>query len=168
MVRIVSPFGNLSNMSENNNISWDTYFFRLAELVATKSKDPSTKVGVVVVGPDHEIRSTGFNGFPRGVDETDPKRWERPTKYLFVEHAERNAIYNAARMGLSLKGCTMYMNFHPIPCIDCAKGVVQSGIKEVRGRFVDFSTNNDWHFEESIIVLDEGGVRVVYVDIEKN
>ena len=74
---------------------WHNRFMDVAKLVATWSKDTSTKVGAVVVGPDKEIRSTGYNGLVRGVDDNIPERMERPTKYDFFEHAERNAVYNA-------------------------------------------------------------------------
>lgn len=116
---------------------WDDYFLNIANVVRTKSKDASTQVGVVIVGLDKQIVSTGFNGFPRGIDETDPARWERPIKYEFVEHAERNAIYNAARTGVSLIGCTLYLiGMGPpcTPCTECAKAVIQSGIVRVVGK----------------------------------
>ena len=80
----------------------------------------------MVVGPHQEIRATGFNGFPRGVDDTVEERHERPAKYVWTEHAERNAIYNAARSGTSLDGCTLYVNLHP--CADCARAIIQTGI----------------------------------------
>lgn len=125
---------------------WDTYLISIAMAVAAKSKDPSTKVGAVIVGEHHNILSTGFNGFPRGVRETvkhtdgevseytlDAERWERPAKYLRVEHAERNAIFNAARHGVRLEGASMYMNWEPCPCTDCARAIIQSGIVEVVG-----------------------------------
>jgi dCMP deaminase len=107
----------------------DNYFMSLAVTVSAASKDRSTKVGCVVVGPDNEIRSTGFNGFPRGVNDNAPERHERPAKYLWTEHAERNAIYNAARMGTALKHCRLYCTF--APCMDCARAIVQAGICEV-------------------------------------
>ena len=81
---------------------WDIRFMNLAKMIATWSKDTSTKVGCVIIGPDKEIRSTGYNGFPRGVDDTIAKRKERPAKYKFTEHAERNAIYNASLFGASV------------------------------------------------------------------
>ncbi len=108
---------------------WNERFMQLAKLISTWSKDESTKVGCVVVGPDKEIRSTGYNGFPRGVDDTVKKRKLRPTKYQFTEHAERNAIYNAVLYGASFKGCVMYVTFPP--CVDCARAIIQSGIHEV-------------------------------------
>lgn len=110
-------------------MNWDEYFLRLAETVALKSKDRSSKIGAVIVGPDHEIRSTGYNGFPRGMDDSDPPRQERPLKYKFFEHAERNAIYNAARFGASIEGCIMYCPWPP--CTDCARAIIQSGIKRL-------------------------------------
>jgi dCMP deaminase len=114
--------------------SWDKYFIELATLISTKSKDSSTKVGVVIVGEDNEILSTGFNGFPRSVDEVNyPERWERPDKYMWIVHAEANAVANAARIGVSLKGSRMYMNYRPCPCSACASLIIQAGVKEIIG-----------------------------------
>lgn len=98
----------------------------LAMQIAQWSKDRSTRVGCVIVGPDNEIRSTGYNGFPRGVDDELDERHARPLKYKWTEHAERNAIYNAARVGMPLNGCRMYVPW--FPCMDCARAIVQSGI----------------------------------------
>lgn len=108
----------------------DKYFIKLCKDVASASKDPSTKVGAVIVGPDDEIRSTGWNGFARKVTDS-PERWnDRPTKYKYVVHAERNAIYNAARVGTPVKGCTIYVR--PLyVCNICADAIIQSGIIEV-------------------------------------
>lgn len=108
---------------------WHKRFMEMAQLVKTWSKDPSTKVGAVVVGPDREIRSTGYNGIVRGVNDDLPERLERPTKYDFFEHAERNAVYNACLIGASLKGCVIYVT--SMPCPDCARAIIQSGIKMV-------------------------------------
>lgn len=109
---------------------WDARFVEMAELIATWSKD-TTKVGCVIVGPDREVRSVGYNGFPRSVNETEEKI-TRPEKYLWAEHAERNAIYNAARVGIPLKGCTLYCSW--TPCMDCGRAIIQSGISCVVGR----------------------------------
>ncbi len=81
--------------------SWDAYYLRICRHVASRSKDPNTQIGCVIVGPAHEIRSTGYNSFPRGIRDDVPERLGRPAKYLWMEHAERNAIYNAARAGTS-------------------------------------------------------------------
>ena len=117
-------------------MTWDEYMLEIADAVRAKSKDKNTKVGAVIVGPDNQIVSTGFNGFPRGIDENISYRWTKPIKYSYVEHAERNAIYNAARHGIALRGCTMYLiGFGPpnVPCVDCARAVIQSGITRVVG-----------------------------------
>jgi dCMP deaminase len=106
-------------------LSWDAYFMAMLPQVAERSHD-TTKTSCIIIGPDHEIRSTGYNGLPRGVHEDKPERLERPEKYFWMEHAERNAIYNAARVGTPLAGCTIYLNWYP--CMDCARAVIQSGI----------------------------------------
>ena len=152
-------------MSEKN---WAAHHVEMAELVATKSKDKSTKVGAVIVGPDQEVRSTGFNGFPRGVDDEVEDRHGRPDKYLWTEHAERNAIFNAARVGIPLLGSTMVLNFCPWPCAPCARGVIQSGIAEVIGyRESPFPGKGDqWDHELAIAkeMLEEAGVKITYIE----
>lgn len=117
-------------------INWDQYFMSMSYFISMKSKDPSTKIGAVIVGPDQEVRSTGYNGLPRGVDDNVPERDIRPTKYFYYEHAERNAILNAARMGISTDGCTMYTP--GLPCADCCRAIIQCGIKKVV---------IDWHWD---------------------
>ena len=111
-------------------MNWDEYFYKLAELTALKSKDQHTKIGAVIVGPNNEIRSTGYNSFPRGLIDTLQSRQERPEKYFWFEHAERNAIYNSARVGTPTDGCRMFVSCG-IPCADCARAVIQAGIVEV-------------------------------------
>ena len=112
-------------------MNWDSYFFKMTELVASKSKDRSTKVGTVIVGPSNELRSTGYNGFARGVNDDIDERHSRENnaKYLWTEHAERNAIFNAAKVGIPLEGCKIYVNL--FPCSRCARAIIQSGIIEV-------------------------------------
>lgn len=109
---------------------WDVYFMRMAEHAASLSKDESTRVGCVIVGQDRNVLSTGFNGMPMGVNDDVPARHERPAKYKYFEHAERNAIYLAARAGTALKGATAYIHPWP-PCPDCARALIQAGIKEI-------------------------------------
>lgn len=157
---------NTNELQEGANMDWNEYFMTLARLVATKSKDESVKVGAVIVGPDHEIRSTGYNGFCRGVNEAKPERWERPAKYKWVEHAERNAIYNAARMGTPLQGCTMYIESPP--CADCGRAIIQAGIKSIVVTTNNpFSNRADW--AESIAfatsMLNEAGVTIIWTDL---
>ena len=108
---------------------WDKRFLELAHHISGWSKDPSTKVGCVVVGEDREIRSTGFNGFPRGIADDTERLADREQKYPLICHAEENAIMHAARIGLSLKGCTAYVTWPP--CTRCARSLIQAGVIEV-------------------------------------
>ena len=143
---------------------WNRRFMEVAFLVASWSKDTSTKTGAIVVGPDREIRATGYNGLVRGVDDDKPERMERPTKYDFFEHAERNAIYNACLTGTSLKGCVMYAT-HP-PCTDCARAIIQSGIKTVVTNELEVRndiTSQTWRdkLEYSRQMFEEAGVEYI-------
>lgn len=109
--------------------SWDKRWIELALFVAEWSKDRSRKVGAVIVDGRNTVVSLGWNGFPRGIDDDVEERHERPAKYLWTEHAERNAIYNAASNGDSLRGCKIYLPWYP--CAECARAIIQSGINEV-------------------------------------
>lgn len=111
-------------------MNWTEYFYNIAQQVKEKSKDNNTKIGAVIVGKDKEIVSTGYNSFPRGIEDEKTKRQSKPEKYFWFEHAERNAIYNAARIGVSTKGCTMYLTCD-IPCADCARGIINAGISKI-------------------------------------
>lgn len=115
---------------------WDKRFLDLAQYIAGWSKDRSTKVGCVIAGDDHTILSIGYNGFPRGVNDDIESRHERPEKYKWVEHAERNAIANAARVGISLINSTAYIPF--LPCAECARQLIQAGIKRIVCNKPDF------------------------------
>ncbi len=116
----------------DNYINWDEYFMGVAILASQRSKDPNTQVGACIVNDDNKIMSVGYNGFPRGCSD-DEFPWERDggleseTKYPYVCHAELNAILNAG--GNSLNGCRIYVAL--FPCNECAKAIIQSGIKEV-------------------------------------
>ena len=109
--------------------SWDEYFMTMAYLVAMKSRDPSTKVGAVIIGPDNEVRATGYNGLPRGVKETSERYLDKEYKYMAVNHAEENAILHCARIGVAIKSCRIYTPW--IPCCRCTKSILQAGIIEV-------------------------------------
>ena len=152
---------------DDSQTIWDKRFVELAETVGLWSKDRDSKVGCVVAGPANEIRTTGFNGFPRGVRDGIGLRHERPAKYLYTEHAERNAIYNAARVGIPLKDCTLYWNFEPRSCCcDCARAIIQSGIKKVVGPDVQFpSKGKDWeeHFMITEQMFKEAGITTLIV-----
>ena len=146
---------------------WHYRFMELAFLISTWSKDTSTKTGAVVVGPDREIRATGYNGCVRGVDDDIPERMERPTKYDFFEHAERNAIYNACLTGTSLKGCIMYATH--APCTDCARAIIQAGIKTVVTNKIIIDENTPkgtWRdkLEYSAQMFKEAGIEYIELD----
>lgn len=101
----------------------------LANLVATWSKDRSRQIGAVIVDDDQAVVAIGWNGFPRRVYDDIDERHERPAKYMYSAHAERNALDNAARQGNSPRGCRLYCTMYP--CADCARGIIQTGIKHV-------------------------------------
>lgn len=119
-------------MKRRDYISWDEYFMGVAVLAAKRSKDPNTQVGACIVDENNVILSTGYNGFPKGCSD-DIFPWSRAaeeeteTKYPYVVHAELNAILNAG--GKSLRGSRIYVAL--FPCNECAKSIIQSGIKEV-------------------------------------
>lgn len=110
---------------------WDKRFMDLCDHISQWTEDRDFKVGAVIVGPDQEIRSTGYNGFPRGVRTDFEDRYNRSSgeKFFWFEHGERNAIYNAARIGVSTNGCTLYVN--RFPCSDCARAIIQAGVSRV-------------------------------------
>ena len=139
--------------------NWDRRWMDLASLVSTWSKDQSRKAGSVIVNERNVLVSLGWNGFPRGILDDVPSRHERPVKYLWTEHAERNAIFNAAAEGHPLKGCRLYVQMYP--CADCARAIIQSGIQEV----ISIAPNwNDSTYQKSYQVtgkmLSEAGVSV--------
>jgi dCMP deaminase len=137
---------------------WDAYFIELCRHLATLSKDQSTKLGCVIVGPAREVRATGYNSFPRGIDDDVQSRQERPQKYLYFEHAERNALYHAARVGIPVSGCSLYCQW--LPCADCARAIIQTGIVEVV--VVDMSMPDRWNdsVKAGAEMLKEAGVLV--------
>lgn len=129
--------------------NWDRRFFELSKNIAEWSKDRSTKVGAVIV-KDNRIISTGYNGFPEGANDTIDHRHDRPLKYKWTEHAERNAIYIAARKGDSTLGATIYLQWYP--CVDCARAIIQSGIVRVVCTKPDF---NDERWGADFRITDE-------------
>ena len=108
---------------------WDVRFLELANHISSWSKDPSTKVGCIIVGADREIRSTGFNGFPRGIDDSEERLTDREEKYPLICHAEENAIMHAARVGVSLKDCTAYVTWPP--CTRCARSLIRQVLSKL-------------------------------------
>jgi len=138
-------------------------FVRNAEAMAEHSKDPSTKVGCVVIDVDSNIIASGFNGFPRGVNDDQARYADRTEKLKFVAHAEANAIAQAARTGAKLLGGTMILTAL-YPCSNCAKLIIQAGIRKIYAPVMDRATRNASWFHEmgiSSTMFEEAGVEVV-------
>lgn len=132
-----------------------------ARAARDKSKDRSTKVGAVVLDDDYNVRASGYNGFPRGVNDKVEARHERPLKYKWTAHSEENCVAQAARVGVSLKGCTLLVtSLHP--CTGCSRMIIQSGIKRVLAPAQ--AENDRWNEEAEIAMemLAEAGVEVIY------
>ena len=149
--------------------SWASYFFEMIPIIKSRSKDKHTKVGCVITAEDEKtILSTGYNSFPTGLNDNVPERYERPMKYAHIEHAERNSIYNAAKMGVPLNKGVIYME--SIPCNDCARAIIQCGIKKI---YFNSETHKLWNSpkydasvaEISLQMLEECGVQVFEVNI---
>lgn len=143
-------------------MSWDTRWMDMAKLVASWSKDRSRHAGAVIVDVRNVLVSIGWNGFPRGIDDNVEARHERPLKYAWTEHAERNALYNAAANGHPTKGCTMYLQW--FPCADCARAIIQSGIVElvcVQPDWDDPTWGADFLITKEM--LSESGVKVRFI-----
>lgn len=140
-------------------------YFKLAKYFAELfSKDPSTKVGCIILAPESlQILSMGYNGMPRGVDETIKERWERPQKLMWCEHAERNAIANASRHGTPLEnGIAIITMF---PCADCARLLIQSGIKTIVSKEPNL-VDSKWSvsFTFSLQMFKEADIKLIYVN----
>ena len=138
---------------------WDRRFMDLAYHVAGWSKDPSTKVGSVIVNGKKQVLSLGYNGFPRGVHDEEIRYNDRTTKLQFVAHAERNALDNAY---IDVDGATLYSTLYP--CSECAKGIIQRGIKKV-------VTSKEWHeshadrfkFDVTQQMFEEADIEIVLI-----
>lgn len=154
--------------TSNKQLRWDNYFLDLCLRSAEMSYDPSTKVGAVIVGPDKEIRSTGFNGFPRGVIDSVERYENRNTKLDLIVHAEMNAILAAARIGVSVKNCSLYLIakdnknniWGGLPCHRCMAEAIQAGISEIVSIPLD-NTPSRWlnSLEISKTLAVEAGIK---------
>ena len=140
---------------------WHKRYIELARTISTWSKDPSTQCGAVIIGKSGQVLSQGYNGFPRGMRDDKALYKTRELKYDRIVHAEMNAIYNASRSGVSLEDSTAYI--HGLPCChECAKAMIQVGIKEVV-----MHSSNDPRWNDSCLMakefLDEAGVKITYI-----
>lgn len=146
---------------------WDRHFLQLALDNARMSKDPSMRVGAIIVGPDREIRSTGFNGFPRGIADIPERLHDREMKLKIVVHGEMNAILNAARIGVSVRGCRLYLAatddsgliWGGPPCSRCTVEIIQAGLAEIVS-FPPKQIPSRWHDDLTFArtLIDESGI----------
>lgn len=136
----------------------DNYFLGICKAVASASKDESTKLGAVIVGSANEIRSTGYNSFPRGINDHVSERQVRPEKYKWFCHAEANAIYNAARVGTPLDGSRLYCQW--LPCPHCAMAIIGAGIREVIVQSFEVPERWQGDMEIAVTMLGEAGIRI--------
>jgi len=136
--------------------NWDIRYLKLAEQVATWSKDPSSKIGAIAVGRKGEVLSTGYNGFPRHISDDDRYK-DREQKYKYIVHAEANCIYNATYNGVSLHNSSMYVWGLPC-CSECAKAIIQVGIRRVLMKGDPFNPRWRASTEDSLGMFKEAGV----------
>lgn len=147
------------------NEKWDIRFMRIAREVSTWSKDPSSKIGAVIVNDDKRILATGYNGFPRGVADSSDRLSDRDQKLPMIIHAELNALLNALNNGVSVKDSTLYVYGLPV-CSNCAKSVVQAGIKTIAVSVPYDNRKSSW-FEEweriSLPMFLETGISLKWI-----
>jgi len=144
--------------------NWDYRFLALARHIASWSKDPSRKLGAVAIGQNRQILATGYNGFPRGIEDDKERYNVREIKYKYVVHAEMNCIYNATENGVSLQDATVYVHGLPV-CSECAKGLIQVGVERV----VAFSKGTPEQWKESNILttqlFEESGIHYDFAEV---
>jgi dCMP deaminase len=147
-------------------MNWDEYFLNIAESVKLKSKDQRTQIGAVIVGKNNEIVSTGYNSFPRGINDYFEERQVRPEKYFWMVHGELNAILNAARIGVSTNNCRIYLTCG-IPCSGCGRAIINAGITQVYCKIEDTTKNRVKWDEESLKtkqMFEEAGIEVFFYE----
>lgn len=166
---IVDAWGKIKG-NMDKVMDWDQFYIGMCAYVSQKSKDRTTKVGAIIVGDCHEVLSIGFNGFPRGVPDDHEPYHERPAKYAVTECGERNAIYNAARNGIRVEGSTLYLPFEPLPCSNCTRGIIQSGIRRIVGTTAKFAGKGK-HWKDDLFLseqmLDHAKIERVAIDLDR-
>ena len=148
------------------DLKWDMRFLEQAQLISTWSKDPSSKIGAVIVNDERRILATGYNGFPRGIDDSPERLNNRDEKYPRIIHAEMNALMNALYNGVSVNDSTLYVYGLPV-CPACTKCVIQAGIKRVVIP-LPVDVKGDWEKvwkEQSVPMLKESGVQITYLEL---
>ena len=142
---------------------WDKRFLDIAKSVSTWSKDPSRKIGAIAVR-NRKILSTGYNGFPKGIEDSEERYINREIKYQYVVHAEMNCIYNAAENGISLRDSTLYIYGLPV-CGNCALGIIQAGVSRVVA--LSEGTPDRWKeaIEKTNEIFKEAGVEYEFSEV---
>jgi len=156
----------MSREMDNNIAKWDMRFMEMATMVAGWSKDPSSKIGAVAVNDERRILATGYNGFPKGIEDTEERLNNRDEKYPRIVHEEMNAIMNALYAGVSLKDSTLYVYGLPV-CPSCTKCVIQAGIRRLVVPKYETTPGNwieVWN-EQSFPMLKEAGVQVTFLEL---
>lgn len=145
---------------------WDKRFMELAQQISTWSKDPSSKIGAVIVNDERRILATGYNGFPRGIDDSDERLNNKDEKYPRIIHAEMNALMNALYNGVAVKGATLYVYGLPV-CPSCTKCVIQAGIKRVviPSEKTDKGNWQEVWDTQSSEMLKESGVQITLLEL---
>ena len=139
---------------------------KLAREISTWSKDPSSKIGAVIVDDDRRILATGYNGFPRGVEDTEERLNDKEQKYARVVHAEANALLSALYSGVSVKGATLYVWGLPV-CGDCTKLVIQSGIQRVVVTYPEYAKEKwqkIWNEVSKPMLIETGMISITYIN----
>lgn len=147
-------------------MKWDRRFLELAFSVANWSKDPSTTVGAVLVDEQNNVRTLGYNGFPRGIHDSDERLHSRELKYGLTVHAEQNVISTCSQLGINTKNCTLVCTH--LPCTTCAGSIIQAGIKKVVVQEPDVDFLSRWKdsVELSKEMFNEAGVELVVIDLD--
>jgi dCMP deaminase len=142
---------------------WDIRFLELAKGIAGWSKDPSRKIGAIAVD-DRSVVAQGYNGFPRGIEDYAERYEDRDLKYKLVVHAEMNVIYNATYNGVSLDGATLYVWGLPV-CSECAKGVIQTGIRRVVMPKQDIPDHWTESWKLTQTMFEEANIEWEFIDV---
>lgn len=162
----MSEFFGTEKLGIDRDLKWHNRFMDMAKMVSTWSKDPSSQIGAVAVNDERRILATGYNGFPKGIADTPERLNNKEEKYPRIVHAEMNALMNALYAGVSLKDATLYVHGLPV-CPDCAKCIIQSGIKRVVIP-TDKTNKGNWQAtweEKSLPMFEESGVQVVVLGL---
>lgn len=157
-------------MNVKVNSKWDNRFMKIAREISTWSKDPSSKIGAVIVNNDRRILATGYNGFPKGIEDTDERLHDREQKYPRIVHAEMNALMAALHSGVSVKDATIYVYGLPV-CPECTKSIIQAGIKRVvisPDPYVYVTSwTEKWENISKEILKEVGDIGITYTNSDK-